>query len=674
MASALLSPEIVDALASTLLKRMHAMQRSKLHLSKAVAAVPDAGPTVSPATPASGSTPESTNSDFLASLDSTLSRSSSSLSASSQETFGARRFTDSLPELFRSDDEDGDDAQNKEANFLTYDSITDKRGDRVKYDQGDKVMVNMPLMELLDAQFLAPLQSTLFSFQKKNDGRGAYKSYQSLQFFEFKMKIKPLIRSLCSRSDSLHTNLAARYFWCAYDLVRKRRANHIQSWRIYKCPKDLIYGGREEFIKKHGDPWANNPLFLVTRKKKRRRKRKLQYPLNQQPQRDESVVQPAALITQPVFSSTSETLPTVKPVLPEASGGGDGDPDPAQFRTTIKQPAALITHPVFSSASETLSTAKIVLPEANGGGGGDPDPAQFRADPFADDADVFRCVGCQNNFPKLDAFPRSHTEWATPTVDLRCRSCFDQYTKRDLLPQVNKEVAAEEERVKAKNRKRKLCRCGATTHSMVTSKLCPLNKRYNRDDAIKEAVRRRAVAGATQRAKRAKKADTKPPVVAADVPPPPAVTDTKPPSPPPQQFQVGANVYAKWSKGQWFLGQVTAYKNGKYDVYFLCGTEKNNMPPTSLRESDSRYPTRAEMIGKEFFFDGASDLPEGRWKVRQLRDNQFRCTRLTGTGANVENFDIGYVIKQYMQESDTRRESGWAPVLATRTRRGRKNK
>jgi len=180
MASALLSPEIVDALASTLLKRMHAMQRSKLHLSKAVAAVPDAGPTVSPATPASGSTPESTNSDFLASLDSTLSRSSSSLSASSQETFGARRFTDSLSELFRSDDEDGDDAQNKEANFLTYDSITDKRGDRVKYDQGDKVMVNMPLMELLDAQFLAPLQSTLFSFQKKNDGRGAYKSYQSL--------------------------------------------------------------------------------------------------------------------------------------------------------------------------------------------------------------------------------------------------------------------------------------------------------------------------------------------------------------------------------------------------------------------------------------------------------------------------------------------------------------
>ena len=106
----------------------------------------------------------------------------------------------------------------------------------------------------------------------------------------------------------------------------------------------------------------------------------------------------------------------------------------------------------------------------------------------------------------------------------------------------------------------------------------------------------------------------------------------------------------------------------------LCGTEKNNMPPTSLCESDSRYPTRAEMIGKEFFFDDASDLPEGRWKVRQLRDNQFRCTRLTGTGANVENFDIGYVIKQYMQESDTRRESGWAPVLATRTRRGRKNK
>ena len=141
--------------------------------------------------------------------------------------------------------------------------------------------------------------------------------------------------------------------------------------------------------------------------------------------------------------------------------------------------------------------------------------------------------------------------------------------------------------------------------------------------------------------------------------------------PPVQRYQVGSNVYAQWTKAQWFLGQITAYDNDAYDVYFLFGKEKKGVPQKAIRESDSRYPTRADMLGKEFFFDGAEDLPEGRWVVRRLisEKNQYRCTRLTGTGVNVENFDIGYVIKQHMKESDSRRESGWAPVLSTRTRR-----
>ena len=48
----------------------------------------------------------------------------------------------------------------------------------------------------------------------------------------------------------------------------------------------------------------------------------------------------------------------------------------------------------------------------------------------------------------------------------------------------------------------------------------------------------------------------------------------------------------------------------------------------------------------------------------------YRCTRLTGVGQSVENFDIGYVIEQYMKDLSARRESGWARVLTTRTRGG----
>ena len=77
------------------------------------------------------------------------------------------------------------------------------------------------------------------------------------------------------------------------------------------------------------------------------------------------------------------------------------------------------------------------------------------------------------------------------------------------------------------------------------------------------------------------------------------------------------------------------------------------------------------MIGKDFFFDGADDLPEGMWRVRQVLGdkNLYRCTRLSGAGnQNVENFDIGYVIKQYMQGLEDRRVSGFGQVLSARTR------
>ena len=499
-------------------------------------------------------------------------------------------------------------------------------------------------MELLDSDLLAPIRSILFSFEKKKDGQGGYKAHQTLRFYEFKQKIRPLIRNLCVCTVYSSPNLAARYFWCAYDLVRKRRANHIQSWRLCNCPKDLCYGGREAYIKQYGDPWTNNALYNVSKKKrKRKRRRKLQYPPPVQP--------PEAPAKRHV---------TQQPVLPATAA-------PAK-RNIITQPVL----PATVAPSNLITQPLAAVGSAVGHAGGDPDPTQFDADPFDDNNDnndVFRCVGCQHNFSKGNAFPQGNKEWASPGTDLRCRSCFDMHTREKLLPEVNDEVALEDQRGQKKKKRKRPCRCGATTHSMVTSKLCRLNKRYNRDNEVTEAVRKRAMAGAARRAEKRAKVAVKP--VVADTPPkPPAVADSPPL--PVQRYQVGDNVYAQWSKTQCFLGQVIAYKNHSYDVYFLFGKVKKGVSPSAIRLSDSRYPTRRDMVGKEFFFEGAKDLAEGRWKVRQLVSDkhQYRCTRLTGTGANVENFDIGYVIKQYMKESDSRRESGWAPVLSKRTRRG----
>ena len=83
------------------------------------------------------------------------------------------------------------------------------------------------------------------------------------------------------------------------------------------------------------------------------------------------------------------------------------------------------------------------------------------------------------------------------------------------------------------------------------------------------------------------------------------------------------------------------------------------------------------MLGEDFFFDGADDLAPGMWRVRQVINdkNLYKCTRLTGAGPqNVENFDIGYVIKQYMKRVDERREAGVGEVLTTRMRSRRGGK
>ena len=144
-----------------------------------------------------------------------------------------------------------------------------------------------------------------------------------------------------------------------------------------------------------------------------------------------------------------------------------------------------------------------------------------------------------------------------------------------------------------------------------------------------------------------------------------------PPEPVRQLHEVGDNVNCLWRRGKWFLGHVTGFDDGKYTVYFLFGKVKDNVPPSQIRSSDTRYPRRQEMIGKDFFFDGADDLPAGMWRVRQVLgdENLYRCTRLSGAGnQNVENFDIGYAIKQYMKGVDDRRESGFGQVLSSRTR------
>ena len=123
------------------------------------------------------------------------------------------------------------------------------------------------------------------------------------------------------------------------------------------------------------------------------------------------------------------------------------------------------------------------------------------------------------------------------------------------------------------------------------------------------------------------------------------------------------NVLAKWKSKQWYLAQVTRVWRGRYDVYFLDGQTKTGLHPTEVREFKSANPPpkRRDMLGQTFYDSGDHDLAAGEWRVRRLVRNEYVCTRLTGGGPNaknMENFDIGHVLRCVQSRVQTKRELG----------------
>jgi hypothetical protein len=552
------SPQTIDVLARTLFSRLQASGGTAssplLNSPAAISALLKSPATESPlqvprTEPARANTlPNATTNpgddadnffrDEIGSLDgSALSRTCSGSSFVSTSVSQSDGFPNS-----RGHDDGGDDS---DAEFFdSYDSITEARGSRVKYQVSDKAIVNKPIMQLLDGELLAPLRSNLFKWRTSKE-TGQIIKRATIVFSAFKKEIHDTIRDLVAKAE--HNlegpNLAHRYFWCAYDLARKRRANHIQEWRKYRHPKELIYGGKEKFIETYGNPWGKGNS--MRRKKsvgRRKRSRKIQYPASDtqeiKKQRRASmtngsakparhvITQPVVRVTQPVGKPVVRvTQPGVKPVVRVTQPGVK----PA--RHVITQPGVTITQPVGKPVVRvTQPVGKPVVRVTQPGvkpvvrvtqPGVEPDAIitqpdffadlDFEADPFFDDefdpsdarsrslSGDFVCSGCGEKFAIKDSYPRNNQEWANiDNNDLRCGPCYDRRTRDEYVPQLQTQIAIEEARKKSKQKdgkdpkkktktkKKRVCKkCGSTTHSMVTSKLCPMNKKYNRHETDK---------------------------------------------------------------------------------------------------------------------------------------------------------------------------------------------
>ena len=136
----------------------------------------------------------------------------------------------------------------------SYDEIIPiNRGSKKKlYLSRDKSAVNGEIMKALDAVYLAPYTSPIFRRFYKQSDPTTLKTNADIVFEEFKKLAKNPVRRACANSNTNEPYLEQRYFWCAYDLVRKRRANHIQSWRMHGRPSNFCYGGQELYEATYG--------------------------------------------------------------------------------------------------------------------------------------------------------------------------------------------------------------------------------------------------------------------------------------------------------------------------------------------------------------------------------------------------------------------------------------
>ena len=150
-----------------------------------------------------------------------------------------------------------------------------------------------------------------------------------------------------------------------------------------------------------------------------------------------------------------------------------------------------------------------------------------------------------------------------------------------------------------------------------------------------------------------------PPAPTQPTPAPPQPT----PTPPPEyhSFPRGGNALHTNGKEVRLIQVVEVCDDDNYNVYFVDDGKVKTVHASTLKPE--RYPTplRREYLNLEWFFDGAEDLASGRWKVRRIVDNEFVCTRLTGdlpkhVSQNIENFDIGYVMNQIHTQHEFHRK------------------
>lgn len=303
-----------------------------------------------------------------------------------------------------------------------------------KFLPEDKIVVNDPIMKVLDPLFLAPFESDLFKRErvKVPDANGfrRLKKHADIVLGLFKTLTKSTLRRLLRAAREKSPDLRQRYFYAALAVTTKRRANHIQSWRVNGRPLNFCYGGKEIYIAKYGPIGGKN---VKTEKLK--------------------------------VAKTSET-PGVEKAFAMTADFSDTEEfaDEQMIHVDLK---CIICNDVISVTSVTgkkpPSSKKFTCIVCLEGG-------------------KSKCAGCGKFFAKDLMFPKCDQEFKVTKKEstLRCNFCWQTLVKSRILPEMNERCEKmQKQQGKNPGTEIKKCKCGSTTHKTANSRMCPLNKRYN---------------------------------------------------------------------------------------------------------------------------------------------------------------------------------------------------
>ena len=526
-----------------------------------------------------------------------------------------------------------------------------KRKSSSAQDLADGKVVTVPILSHFDANWLArnpkDEDNPMFQFRVRSGvGYGSQppkKKYADLVVPFFRRNSRAIIRRLVTANlrdeqqqdpSITYEELRKRYEASALKVVRKRRANHVQSWRSDRrgthCP--LIYGGVS--------PVSTNDKSRVNNVEAKQR---AEATANAEPKQGDGATTNAEPKQRPEASENAE---------PKQRPGATTNAEPKQ-----------------------RATAGV----------------SFLNPP---DEKSLTCKECGEQLTALYAYPKER--WGSACDDVWCSECWrkeqnkmvvahirDVQKRKSKLKELQNKNNAEDgatppprKRQRQKNKNGKTCKwCGSTTHSRRTSLQCPHNKKnQNREKEVEKTpdeventpdegeetpdegeetpaegeIREDEIYHALGSGDESDPEDNTPP------------TDESP------RFREGDNVMVTFGK-KVFLAQLFKIQGTKYHVYYVGNGEADVVSARHLSTDRSKTRTRAEYINAEFYCDGLPADPEkgldpikpGRWKVRRIVDNEFLCVRLSGGGSlNLENFDISYVMGEVRKEEEYIRERG----------------